>query len=228
MAEHLKIFYHFYICPDDRGLFWNWWLDEQGSAINNAELPVDIYITMPRFWTQIYGNPILKNKLHYHITLEEKVAEYIQLRYPNISIKDIRDTGAENIYEGSTLIPLWEHSVNNPSTYVGYIHNKGVMSLSVQTSCWRQYLNKIFITQWKDRYIDLLEDYDVVAVLDGQCDGTIISGNFFYASTDYIATLEKPHYTDRYQYEKWILSGNPKLKIVHNTQLDHFKDIYLG
>lgn len=230
MVDNLTLFYHFFVCPDERGLFWNWWLDEQAGAMKQAQVPnVQMYVTMPKYWNSINGIHLIKNKEHYQITLEEKLVEYVNLRYPFLNIAGIRDTGEQNLYEGYTLFNLWKNAQVKESEYCGYVHTKGVMSLGVQTSCWRQYLNKKFITEWKDRYIDLLQGHDVIAVVDKQCDGTVVSGNFFYARNEYIKTLEEPIYgNDRYQYEKWILSGNPKLKIVDNTHIDHFKDIYIG
>lgn len=228
MVGDLTLFYHFFICPDDRGLFWNWWLDEQATLMKNSNMQnLMCCITMPRFWNTIYGHPICEDGTRNQISLENKVIEYINTKYNFLNILDIRDTGDLNIYEGSTLIKLWEFSKNNPNEYVGYIHTKGVMSLGVNTSLWRQYLNKKFITEWKDRYIEVLKGYDVTAVIDKQCDDTVISGNFFYASTNYIASLEKPLYYDRYKYEKWILSGNPKLNIIKNTNVDHFMQMYI-
>lgn len=229
MAQNLTLFYHFFVAPDDRGLFWNWWLDEQAGAMEAARVPrVEMYVTMPRYWNSIYGLPILADGSHHHITLEEKLREYVSIRYPFINIAGMRDTGDEpNLYEGHTLMSLWEYSKKNPDNYVGYVHTKGVMSLSVQTSTWRQYLNRMFITDWRNRYIDLIEANDVAAVLDKQCDGTQVSGNFFFASTNYVSNLEAPSYENRYDYEKWILSGKPRLKVVENTGVDHFKDIYL-
>lgn len=229
MARDLTLFYHYYIPSDVRAMFWNWWLDEQMPLIIQAEVPfTELYITMPKYWNEINGISFMKDGIQdANILFKDKVEEYLALKY-GISPIEIRDTGEPNIYEGSTLLGLWEYCKDNPNEYIGYIHNKGVVSASVNTYNWRQYLNQKFITEWRDRYIELLQGYDVVGLKDAKCDDTILSGNFFYASTNYIATLEEPSYTDRYQYEKWILSGNPKVYIADNTNVDHFLTAYLG
>lgn len=226
----IKMFYHFFISPDERGLFWNWWLDEQAEDMISSNLsqyiPISMYVTMPKFWDRIYDLPIYANGTDDEITLEEKLREYTSIRYPFLNIEEVRDTGEPNLFEGSTLLPLWEYSKANPNKYVAYIHTKGVMSVGVHSKCWREVLNKNFISDWRVRYRDLLFGHDVVGMKDKQCDDTILSGNFWWASTNYIATLEQPLYDDRYQYEKWILSGNPKTCIIRNTNVDHFKEYY--
>lgn len=229
MAKSLDLFYHFYICDDERGLFWNWWLDEQAKAMKEAgmppSVPIHLYATMPRYYNSVYDVPIYKNGTKDQTILDDKFKEYVHRFYPFLKIEDIRDTGQQNIFEGHTLQALWNHSRMCPDRIVGYIHTKGVMSVGPHSSQWRNLLNYYFITEWRERYIELLEDpyLDVVIVRDKQCDGTIASGNFFYAKTNYIAKLEEPNYgSDRYAYEKWILSGDPMIHIVTDTNKDHF------
>lgn len=229
MTNKLAIFYHYYISDDERGAFWNWWLDEQCKEIEtslmSARVPIYLHATMPKHWNTIYNIPITKNGTQdVQVDLEYKFREYISEHYNFLKLIDVRDTGEPNIYEGSTLIPLWDYAKHNPNQYVGYIHNKGVLSVSPHTCWWRKELSYWFIRNWRDRYIELLEaEYDVVGLKDLKTDDTTLSGNFFYASTNYIASLDKPDFGgDRYKYEKWILSGNPKLHIVHNTKKDQF------
>ncbi len=224
-VKDLKLFYHFFIAPDVRGMFWHTWLEEQGPLLKATGLPIELNLCMPIHWTSFGDIPFVKQcDKDTKLTFYEKFEEYKDRFYPSLITETVRDTGDLNIYEGQSLERLWEYSKQNPGTYVGYVHTKGVMSVSIQTYKWRQLLNKLFITEWKDRYIEVLNGADVVGALDKQCDGTILSGNFFYAKTDYIATLERPIYTDRYQCEKWILSGNPDLHICHNSNIDHFSD----
>lgn len=227
MIKNLEFFYHYYISDDDRGVFWNWWLDELGPLFNRSEayrLPINVYLTMPTMWKTIYGIPLTLDGGTIPAVLKDKVQEYIAKFYPYLRIKDIRDTGEENIYEGSTLLPLWTYSRQNPGKYVCYFHTKGVMSVGPHTSQWRRELNRSFIGDWKDNYIRLLEnpETEVMGWKDAKTDDTVLSGNFFYAKTDYIARLERPYYNDRYQYEKWILSGNPKLDVLVQSHTDHF------
>lgn len=233
MAESIKptLFYHIFICPDERGLFWSWWIDEQLGLAYRSKLHhtanIHVCITMPKYWTTIYDIPIYANNSDRQITLEEKVREYISLRYPFAKIIDIRDTGEENLFEGSTLQFLWKHCNDHPNSEVGYVHTKGVMSIGPHSKCWREVLNNYFITQWEYRLFELRAfGFDVVGITDKQCDGTQLSGNFWWAKTNYIRTLEKPIYSNRYGYEKWILSNiqDYKLKILENTGIDHFRE----
>lgn len=232
MVNNINVFYHFFIAPDVRGLFWNWWLDDQMKKIEDSKLKdyatINLNITMPRYWTTISDIPIMNNNATKQITFEQKIVEYIENRYPYINILSIRDTGLVNIYEGSTLSEIWNFSneVETPQIIL-YMHNKGVMSVGNPNSkLWREVLDEAFIIKWNDRVNELFFK-DVVGLKDKQCDETILSGNYFWTTSDYVKTLEEPFYIDRYQYEKWILSNKvARLHIIKNTEVDHYKTYF--
>jgi len=208
----ITIFYHVYIPEDHRAEFWNWWLDEQLGVIEKSGLSkvanVRLYITMP-VYLQRLGQYVFES-------FKNIVDEYIKKRYGFVSYIQYRDVGEENLYEGATLIPMWEYSINFPGEIVVYIHTKGVLSIGVQTKCWRELLNEIIINQWRMRLYDI-KDHDVVGVTD--FNPAIMSGNFFWSKTDYISTLPMPYYAEnRYKYENWIMLNNPNRKIVFNIE----------
>lgn len=95
---------------------------------------------------------------------------------------------------------------------------------------WRELLEQKFLTEWDDRIRDI-DGHDVLGVKDSTVkmqDGTWshLSGNFFWATTNYVATLQKPMSDNRYWYESWVLSENPKVNFILDTGVDHFLEYY--
>lgn len=230
--KKINAFYHFFICPDHRSEFWNWWLDEQLGVVERSCLhniaDINMCITMPAFWTEMRGFPFELDKVRIQTgspvfcDFKTKVQEYLDIRFPFVNVLEYRDVSAPNLYEGTTLKRMWTYSKEHPGEVVCYFHNKGVMSLSPPVSCWRQLLMEVLVNQWSMRYADL-EGHDVVGIQD--VNYRVLSGNFFWATTDYIATLPEPVYENRYDYELWIFKNNPIIKYCLRTKADHFNEL---
>lgn len=227
------LFYHFWIPDDVRSLFWYWWLDEQLECIYKSSLDVgadiQLHICMPAWWVNDpRGIPFTQHITGKNIYFQDKVVEYIKYRHPWLTHITINDLNPDHIFEGHTLIPLWEYSKQHPGETVIYIHNKGVCSSSPQVKVWREILNKEIIANWYQRSQDM-EGFDLLGVRDAtvrydERGLTHTSGNFFWATTDYVATLPEPRYSDRYEYERWITSNEPNVNYVIDTNTDHFID----
>lgn len=233
------VFYHYIIKDDLRGCFWSSWLDEQLGLIESSGLnkyaDVHMTITMPCSWTADSRNiHFWRNGTHEPCLFVDKVLEYINYKFPWVKVDSIRDISeVPNLYEGATLVPLWQFAKANPARPICYVHAKGIFSVSPQVKLWRDILNDIHIRQWRQRIQDLYGN-DLVAMADATVSiesPNHVSGNFFWTHTDYVASLPEPVYIDpsreemiRYEYEKWILLNNPKINFVYNTNVDHFKD----
>jgi hypothetical protein len=111
-----------------------------------------------------------------------------------------------------------------------YIHTKGVVpQASPGVANWREILNYYMIDRWPQN-VALLEHNQVVAINDQHTEPhAIVSGNFFWARSDYIRTLQDPlqEYVGkenfhRYSFEAWILSMNPRVHYTINTQVNHY------
>lgn len=235
----IKVFYHIYIPADPRAAMWTWYVDQQLTLIKTSKLSniaqVNVTVTMPMLWASMFEIGFTANNNKEKIlTFGEKVTEYINTRYPFANILEIRDTPA-NLYEGLTLRYLYDNSQFDDFLAL-YVHSKGVVSASASVANWREILNHYHITEWPTA-IKLLEDYQVLGVADAHTRGEIVSGNFFWARSDYIKTLQEPlntttyvtdenmypsGYAYRYGFEKWILSNNPKLYYLIDTKTDHF------
>lgn len=251
----IRIFYHLYIPSNVYASSWPIWVDQQLGLLISAGLTpnstVYMTITMPKYWNDCNGYKFRKNnKISSDISVEyclfyEKVIEYITLRYPFVSILDIRDSGEPNIYEGQCLRFIHSMSKHEDAYYL-YFHSKGISTISeLSTHSWREVLGYYMISEWKN-CIRLLSTHDVVCVLDAGQKVQIKSkmpifpsGNFWWANTTYINTLPEPldsskylsdEYIDaypngvsyRYCFERWISTGLPKFGVMIDTDTAHY------
>lgn len=229
----ITVFYHLFI-PDTQNM-WIWWVDEQMALLKSSGLAdvatVNMCITLP------LG---LYNSKTGH-SYDEMVIEYIKDRFPFVNIIDMRNVGEQpNLYEGQTLVKIYEHCQNNDG-YVFYFHNKGASSYSTHIpgaiKDWRNYMQYFNIEKWQDCVEKLEEGYDCCGVdwverHDIKLDFVVqhYAGNFWWTTTDYIRKLKNPlnieEYMDvpammrelqnyRYCFELWMAIGNPKQHCFH-------------
>ncbi len=229
--DKIEIFYHVFV-PDWVNINSLWWIDEQLSDIEKSNLKnysnINMCITINK--NLIYG---------YNKTSLESIITYINTKYNFVNILDIRDTSEENIYEQQTLNYLHEFSKHNPNTKILYIHTKGISIFSETQKEWLEILTKTLVYDWKT-CIEYLNNNDIVAINDNGNNHrkdnnlqTIVSGNFFWANTNYIATLPNPKDTHiygkdntRYDYELWITHNKPKIAFVYNQHTNHYLEIF--
>lgn len=246
--QPIEVFYHLYIPDNYYAVNWHWFVDQQLSAIRNSKLSdiatINIAITMPRWWNTLDGDTIIKNsnewevQAHEHILFDEKVREYINMRYPFVNIIDIRDISQPNIYEGQTL-ELLHKRCSEVDINVLYIHSKGVRKSGYAcVANWREVLNYFCITQWA-KCLKNLETSDVVGVSDKLSHDSILSGNFWWSKSSYIKTLPEPldstkyvkydyQYPDqpnyRFAFEYWVLANSPKIYHIASTDTNHYRN----
>ena len=241
--RNIKLYYHFFIPPDHRAGSWHWWIDQQLGMIKQVGLAniaeVNMCITMPRYWTEMYGITIYTHSVQNPINFEQKVREYIELRYPFVKIRDIRDVIEPNIYEGQTL-DILRHDVQTDQNYdICYIQNKGAISgFTAHIANWRDLLNHYIIKEWHVCVKELLT-YDLVGIADRNSNNIMCSGNFWWTKSEYVKQLPLPldsqYYMKdenffpwgpsyRYSFEHWITKANPKLKYIVETHVDHYSE----
>lgn len=248
--KKITLFYHYWIPDDMRAPYWHYILDDQLRKIRDSNLhkvaKINLNIVMPMYWTHDnIGIPYRSNQAHEEILFYEKVKEYINYFYPWANLTFF-DTGSKHKFEGHTLLPLWEYSKNNPNEIVIYVHGKGIFSVRPQVKLWRELLDQEFITNWTTRINDI-DGYEVLGIKDNTIlfhndHPSHVSGNFFWATTDYVSTLVEPDFNsdrpwedsfwpptpsnERYWYEQWIVSKNPKVNYFLNTDNNHYLDYY--
>ena len=177
-----------------------------------------------------------------NVTWRLFIADYIVRNYPFVNIVEFQDSETSSEYEAPTLTHLYNKALQKDGQYL-YIHSKGISHKNPNPAIdnWRDILNHHLISRWRE-CVDRLSDHDVVAVRDRHVANVgeiLVSGNFFWANSSYIKTLEPPALTDRYcsnpqhypgmplyrlGLEKWILSGKPNHYWIADTGLDHYVD----
>jgi len=141
-----KLYYHFYI-PNTPS-HWELLLYEQLDCIegfgleNNCE--VEICVS--------------SNQEDYK-KLQKIIKSYSFLKSTWFDV-DIEEN--KNHYEGTTLLKLYDECENYEN--VGYIHSKGICSLTKQTNRWRKVLEYGVIEKWKDNLDALKNGYDVSGI----------------------------------------------------------------
>lgn len=236
----LEVYYHFYIpmYPEVARNF-HLLLDAQMQNLVKSRIhdhaKINMCIIMPAHWTSFSHGIDIRDNIHYNnISFMEKVKEYVDFRYPFINIIDIRDVSQPNIFEGQTLKFLYDRC-KQKDMYVLYFHSKGTFNSKISVNNWREILEYFLLNKWKD-CVKLLYDSDVVSVKDKYKN---VSGNFFWADSSYIQNLSDPlevrNYSSydvndiyyRYAFEEWIISGDPRIKYIHDTKTCHYSNYYL-
>jgi hypothetical protein len=206
-----KLYYHFYI-PDTPS-HWELLLYEQLDCIEGSLLhhhcEVEICIS--------------SNQENYK-KLQEMIKCYSFLKS---SWFDVTSNG--NHFEGPTLLKLYDECSSYDN--VGYIHSKGITSLSKKVNRWRKVLEYGVIEKWENNINALNKGYDVSGIFYTNKSKSLLNknyyffaGNFWWAKSSYIKTLKRPTldywkveivededlWNSRYRYEKWLCSKNPK------------------
>lgn len=230
-----------------RSLQWTWFVDQQLGCIKKSNLcsfaKINMIVCMPLNWMTAPDNSgFYKNNVKYGdpgITFIQNLSEYIDARYPFAKIVKLRDNDETNLYEGLPLGYMYEECLKQ-DMYVFYFHSKGITKSHVQIANWRETLHHFLIQKWHDNISALQTGYDVSAVSDSTTDNDIVSGNFFWADSDYIKKLPHPlsvrnysreelihnQHLNKYIYELWIRSKNPKINWTHKTNVDHYSTCY--
>lgn len=150
--------------------------------------------------------------------------------------------------ENSTLQALWEWSKTAVPGKVWYVHTKGASHPGNRNViAWRDYLTWANILRWRDRaaaldthdasgvdYVDLTDNYKWFSELWGALrliPGTRgFPGNFWWATTDYLASIPLGDNMDAYDRwaSEWLVigTGAPRVQNVHDARVNHYNSLY--
>jgi len=150
------------------------------------------------------------------------------LPLPKVFNKSRIKYNSDHVLEANTLESLWNFSQENRDYKILFFHSKGVTHginspFNDNVIAWRKYLEYFNIVNWKDS-VQYLNEYDCTSVelLDTSYHNDIVipglfyAGNFWWANSQYISTLDTNFLYDntnglaRWQSEKWIGTGNPR------------------
>lgn len=128
------------------------------------------------------------------------------------------------LFEFITLKQLIKFCKINVDSKIWYIHTKGVARPDVreQENHWRQYMQYFVIEKWQ-QCVEALNSHDVCgaewfyAKFPDSKESSHFSGNFWWANSNYINTLDEIETSDRFDAERFIGSGHPKVKCFHNS-----------
>jgi hypothetical protein len=143
------------------------------------------------------------------------------------------------VSENNELRPtLWwirDYAKDHPGEYVMFFHTKGITHGDQPNRDWRNYMEYFVIERWRDCIKKLDDGYDCCGVL-WNCDkaGNFhphFSGAFWWASTDYINTLDHNYLTsaNRYDGEFWIgTNKNARVYEFHNSRMNDYMSLLAG
>jgi hypothetical protein len=141
----------------------------------------------------------------------------------------------DNNEETNTLKWIRNYAKKNPGDYILYFHTKGITRMSPGTESWRRYMEYFTIEKWKDCIAKLQEGFDCCGVL-WNVDTPLglhphFSGNVWWATTDYINTLDHEFLDTDYRFDRefWIGTG-PDAKVFefHNSGLNNKMNLLNG
>jgi len=129
-----------------------------------------------------------------------------------------------DLFEIPTLKLIHYFSNKHKDIKLLYLHTKTEWYQNVND--WIEYMLHFNVTN-SMKCIDLLNQYDTVGVNYKNTPFPHYSGNFWWATTNYISRLDINRLHDKMSSEWFILSNNDVNKCVqHNTNIDHFIQPY--
>jgi len=138
----------------------------------------------------------------------------------------IRATSSDiSLYEVFTLNYLHE-DCKQENMNVLYLHTKGIKYPHVNTQSWVEYMCYFNIYQYK-KCLEILCDHDTAGVNLHTFDVVHYSGNFWWATSNYIRTLEPCKYTQYNSPEFWLTEKNKgKYFCLWQSNVNHYRTLY--
>ena len=138
--------------------------------------------------------------------------------------------GKCSLYERATLRKMMEISQQEPSHF-WYAHTKGLKYISTNTSeesnviDWIKLMCHFNFTLWKDASYELT-NVNVCGCNFRDTPLPHFSGNFWWATSDYIKTLPKSIGSRYLDPEMWLFRRNPTYRCLHDSKLLHYDSPY--
>jgi GR25 family glycosyltransferase involved in LPS biosynthesis len=153
-------------------------------------------------------------------------------RYNNIDPRIVLYHSSDNHleFELPTLRLLHQFSMNTPNTKILYVHSKGI-SYSKDDFRYEPVLDWInymlyFLCENSNKCIELLNCNDVAGCNYSESPFPHFSGNFWWATTKYLKSLDTSSLTNKMSAEWWLHTKNPTKSVLWNSEKDHFHNKY--
>lgn len=193
---------------------------------------------------RIINSGILNEDCTYHMCINGNIDKFknLQSQFQNYQIKIVHVSDNCKKWEFPTLDYL-KTTIDSDSakSYVCYLHMKGSSNPTSQHQRdWRKLMEYFCIDKYKNAIEQLDKGHDITGVnwFQESRIGPHFSGNFWWATSDYIKTLQKLsdsnnmnlHPNDgshfRFQHESWIASGNFKVFVLFHSRVHHYNSLF--
>lgn len=203
------------------------------EMIADPEIHVFIHVCTKAHWQKVLNRQLkrmLTSGLYDACTsimlgvLGEGDLKLIKETYPKVNVL-FQDPDTSK-YERPTLLSLHEKCLSNPEkAHVLYLHTKGISRISHTVTEWTKLLEYFVIDRWKD-CTQALKTNDVCGVNWQLGPQPHFSGNFWWATSAYVAHL--PHYIgpNYLDPEMWLCQNFPHFKCLHYSNVDHYYTSY--
>ena len=190
------------------GFSWPKPLGEHVDAVHKAELPGTVL-------TGITG-----------ISSDRKaVRDWLAVRWPEAQTAEY---GGSVTSETPTLTMAWNWARDHPGGALLYAHAKGSASATAFADAWRESMTIDVVGGWR-KCLTALEsgEYDaagphwldpavypnmlIASQTNGGSKTPYFGGNFWWATTAYLATLPAPSNRTRWDAERWVGLGHPRV-----------------
>lgn len=111
---------------------------------------------------------------------------------------------------------------------VWYMHGKGVSSphwRNPRVTEWRRFMEYFVVEHWRD-CVDSLTEYDACGVNWHTEPSPHFSGNFWWASPRYLATLPATIGPRPFEPESWVGMNQPRIRCFQESGVDHYAEPY--
>ena len=148
--------------------------------------------------------------------------------YKNDKIKIINYSDNIYLYEISTINLIHTFCKYNQNCEILYLHTKGITCPNSELIIdWKNMMTYFLINKHTECF-SLLKKYDAIGSNYSNLPHKHFSGNFWWATSNYINTLNKISISFvRHDAEWWILSRqNVNYFELHNSGINHYQQYY--
>jgi len=133
---------------------------------------------------------------------------------------------AESGWEQVTLTPLHEYAKVNDANIL-YAHTKGASKSNRISERWRESMTHDTVTRWRE-CVDALEVSDAAGSFWFLSDDPLhrdhnhfFAGNFWWATSTYVAGLPAVKVENRFQAEGWVGLNEPQVTVMRRGRPEH-------
>ena len=159
----------------------------------------------------------------------------IELKNNNSTInanKYILTNYSENtlLYENPTINKLRKFAELNPDSYILYLHTKGNSYDTERQSIkdWTDMMLYFLVEKYDKCTSQMVSGFDTVGCNYSEVHHNHYSGNFWWAKSSYIKTLNflNEDVPSKMAPEFWVLQNRPNKYTIHSSGVDHYYTLY--